>query len=188
MRFNFTILEAYLFLWQRIAEGEALQLSFIEELCNLEPYKLVLERYYRLHGIDREQFIKLLGSLSTAHVNVAPPILTGFHAKNRQAIGRVGYWFDIIFPLRKFSLVRLTARLQAQNICLPMNIQLQPELATRPYMLADSLVLDFFSLSIDKRGRLQGAGLPLEDYLECVVLQACQDQQSRTLFSLDEGV
>lgn len=164
MRPDFRVLDAYLDLWQQLALGRPTDPGFIAALLEFAPYRASLQHYLRTEGVDAAELGSLLSSLGEPAAASQRPILQAFWQANRQAVQRLGYCFDIIFPLRRLNLTHALHQAGLGDRPIPAWLRIQPELAPEPYLLSDALVVDFFSLQIDPAGQIVIAGQTLAEY------------------------
>lgn len=165
MQPDFNVLDAYLDLWQQLALGRGVDTAFVDGLLSFAPYQQSLEHYQAIYAISPGDLRCLLLSLNDSRPGCDRPELQAFWKANRQAVQQIGYYFDIIFPLRRLNLRHALWQAEAAPSTLPHWLRIQPELVQQPYLVQDALVVDFFSLRIDPAGHLTIGGKAVADYV-----------------------
>lgn len=171
MQPDFRVLDAYLDLWQQVALGRGVDTAFVDGLLEFAPYQPSLWRYRTEYGIESVELRSLLLSLGGSASYHGRPELQAFWQANRWAIQQIGYCFDIIFPLRRLSLQHVLWQAGLAPAAVPCWLRMQPELAEKPYLVSDALVVDFFSLRIDPSGHLTIGGKPIAEFVVAALVK-----------------
>lgn len=169
MQPDFSVLDAYSDLWQQLALGRRVNTAFVDGLLSFAPYRQSLEHYQATYAISPSDMRCLLLSLGDIHSGCDRPELQVFWQANKQAVQQIGYYFDIIFPLRRLNLQHALSQAGVASSTVPYWLRIQPELLQQPYLVQDALVVDFFSLRIDPAGHLTIDGMAVADYVVAVL-------------------
>lgn len=173
MQPDFRVLDAYMDLWQQLALGQPVDAVFIDGLLRFAPYQQSLEHYQVTHAISAAELRAVLLSLNDGCCGFDRPELQHFWQANRQAVQRIGHYFDITFPLRRLNLSHALWQAKVALVG-PRWLRIQPELVPLPYLVQDALVVDFFSLRIDPAGHLTIGEKAVADYAVATYLQLTQ--------------
>lgn len=161
---DFSILDAYYDIWQQLAHGCRVHMSSVERLMLMPQYRAPLARYEQVLGVSANDLATMLLSLGDGQADLTDP-LAEFRAANRRAVDKLGYIFDILFPLRRLRLTRGAGQLREDGLTAPRYIRIMPDVLSSPYLVADALVVDFFALSLNERGHVVAGGLPVDRFV-----------------------
>lgn len=145
---NFNALEAFYFFWLERWLGYRLPEFYFTYLSELPE----LQHIWQTGMLEKEEFLQILTAVNTRDDKpIIHKAAYNFYQHNQKIINNLGYYFDLIFPLRKVKLSRFRDK-DVQEIIFV------PTIKQGSFKWDNNLYINFFSLHILPDGSIGLAG------------------------------